>query len=227
MLNKQQCFPLTILDDHSRFNICLMACSNQQRYTVEQALTCVFREYGLPDKILTDNGGPWGSAGVDTLQGTRSFTKLEKWLILLNIKLIHGKSYHPQTQGKEERFHRTLQQELLNYEQFRDIGHCQSRFDTWRYRYNCFRPHEALNFNVPAKQYSPSMRQMPEKIKPFEYESHLLKKKVGRDGIITIKTKNYGVGKAFTGEWIALKESKKDGVYEVYFCNELIRKISL
>lgn len=227
MLNKQQCFPLTILDDHSRFNICLMACSNQQRYTVEQALTCVFREYGLPDKILTDNGGPWGSAGVNTLQGTRSFTKLEKWLILLNIKLIHGRPYHPQTQGKEERFHRTLQQELLNYEQFRDIGHCQSRFDTWRYRYNCYRPHEALNFNVPAKQYSPSVRQMPEKIKPFEYESHLLKKKVGRNGIITIKTKNYRVGKAFTGEWIALKESKKDGVYEVYFCNELIRKISL
>lgn len=227
MLNKKYCFPLTILDDHSRFNICLMACENQQRVTVQQSLTYVFKEYGLPNKILTDNGGPWGTAGVETIQGSRSFTRLEKWLILLNIKLIHGRPYHPQTQGKEERFHRTLKQELINYKQFKDLGHCQNSFDTWRSQYNCLRPHEALDFNVPAQRYSPSQRQMPERLKPYEYDSQLAKKKVGRDGIIILKTRKYRVGKAFAGEWVALKESKKDGVYDVYFCNELIRKVTL
>ncbi len=227
MLNSKRCYPLTILDDHSRFNLCLWACSNQQRLTVKQELTRVFKEYGLPNMILCDNGGPWGTAGSEPIQGGKAFTKLEKWLILLNIKLIHGRPYHPQTQGKEERFHGTLQRELLNYEQFRNMRHCQSRFNSWRSRYNCVRPHEALNFEVPAQRYNPSERKMPDKIKPYEYDPFIIKKKVDTEGRIAYKSKRYRVGKAFVGEYVALEESEKDGVYEVYFCKILIRKITL
>ena len=103
LLNRSTCHPLTITDDHSRFNICLKACDNQREDTVKQALINAFRTYGMPYKILTDNGPPWGTI-FDNSQGLRAFTKLEKWLLQLNVFLIHGRPYHPQTQGKEERF---------------------------------------------------------------------------------------------------------------------------
>lgn len=93
LLNKEICHPLTITDDHSRYNICLQACKNQQEITVRQALINVFRRYGIPFEILTDHGSPWGTTGNDSADGIRSYTALEKWLIQLNIKLIHGRAY--------------------------------------------------------------------------------------------------------------------------------------
>ncbi len=74
LLNSQQCHPLTITDDHSRFNICLEACRNQQEETVRNVLMNVFRKYGLPYMMLTDNAGPWGSAGMEPTEGFRSYT---------------------------------------------------------------------------------------------------------------------------------------------------------
>ncbi|MCX6332714.1 MAG: IS481 family transposase [Bacteroidia bacterium] len=226
LLNKELCHPLTITDDHSRFNICLEACRNQQEITVKQALINVFRKYGLPYKILTDNGGPWGAAGNEPADGSRCYTVLEKWLIQLNIKLIHGRPYHPQTQGKEERFHRTLKQELLDYEQFRNHVHCQKRFDSWREKYNCIRPHEAINFKTPVELYWPSNKEYPEKMEPYEYNISDIKRKVEK-GIISFKNKEIKVGRAFSGEYVALKKSQKDHNYEIYFCNQLIRTITL
>lgn len=227
LLNKQMCHPLTITDDHSRFNICLQACKNQQGKTVKNTLESVFRKYGLPYMMLADNGSPWGSAGAEPNEGFRCYTTLEKWLIQLNIKLIHGRPYHPQTQGKEERFHRTLKQELINHEQFRDHDHCQSRFDLWREKYNCIRPHEAIDFKTPAELYEPSFKTYPEKIIPYEYDTSDIKRKVQENGIINFKNKEFKVGKAFIGEHVALRESKENRIYEVYFWNQLIRTLTL
>lgn len=226
LLNRELCHPLTITDDHSRFNICLEACRNQQEGTVRQALINVFRKYGLPYMILTDNGGPWGTAGNDSDEGFRSYTTLEKWLIQLNIKLIHGRPYHPQTQGKEERFHRTLKQELLDYEQFRDHVHCQKRFDTWREKYNCIRPHEAIDFKTPAELYRPSNKEYPEKIKSYEYDITDIKRRVDK-GVISFKNKEIKVGRAFSGEYVALIKTSNNDTYDIYFCNQLIRTITL
>lgn len=226
LLNKQQCHPLTITDDHSRFNLCLEACINQQNATVKEKLTNVFRKYGLPSMILADNGKPWGSAGNDTVDGFRSFTELELWLIRLNIKLIHGRPYHPQTQGKEERFHRTLKQELIDHEQFRDHEHCQERFNLWREKYNCIRPHESLDFKTPAELYEPSYRYYPEKIKPYEYDLSDIKRKVNY-AEITFKNKTFKIGKAFNGEYIALRRTQSDNIFEIYYCNQLIRTLTL
>lgn len=226
LLNKELCHPLTITDDHSRFNICLEACRNQQEITVKQALINVFSRYGLPYKILADNGGPWGAAGNHPTEGIRGYTVLEKWLIQLNIILIHGRPYHPQTQGKEERFHRTLKQELINYEQFRDHIHCQERFDVWREKYNCIRPHEAISFKTPAELYRPSNNKYPEKIKPYEYDMSDIKRRVD-NGLISFKNKEIRVGRAFNGEYVALRRSQKDDIYEIYFCNQLLRTITL
>lgn len=227
LLNNEICHPLTITDDHSRYNICLEACKNQQEITVKQSLINVFRRYGLPYKILTDNGSPWGTTGKDSADGIRSFSALEKWLIQLNIKLIHGRPYHPQTQGKEERFHRTLKQELIDYEQFQNHEHCQKRFNNWREKYNCIRPHEALDFKTPAELYTPSNKHYTEKIIPYEYNTTDIKRKVCNKGLISFKNKEIRIGKAFKNEYVALRESQLSNTYEIYFCNQLLRTITL
>lgn len=227
LLNRKSCHPLTITDDHSRFNVCLKACQDQQKETVQKELINVFRKYGMPYMILADNGSPWGASGEVNNDGTRCFTTLEKWLIQLNIKLIHGKPFHPQTQGKEERFHRTLKRELLDREQFRDYDHCQKRFDLWREKYNCIRPHEALNLRTPAEIYIPSIKSYPERLEVYEYNLSDIKRKVQANGIVSFKNRQINVGKAFIGDTVAIRESQKNNMYELYFCNQLIRTITL
>jgi hypothetical protein len=145
----------------------------------------------------------------------------------LNIKLIHGRPYHPQTQGKEERFHKTLKQELIDHEQFRDHVHCQKRFDAWREKYNYIRPHEAIDYKTPAELYTPSIKIYPEKIDPYEYYQSDIKRKVQDKGIISFKNREIKVGRAFVGENVALRESGNGNNYEIFFCNQLIRTITL
>lgn len=107
LANGQRCHPLTMLDDHARYCLLLAACRNEQTQTVQALLIGCFRTYGLPEKMLMDNGPPWGGGGV------MRHTALSVWLMRLGVLVYHGRPWHPQTQGKEERFHRTLTEELL------------------------------------------------------------------------------------------------------------------
>jgi transposase InsO family protein len=122
-----RCHPLTILDDCSRFNILLRACGNEQLPTVRSGLIDAMRLYGMPACILADNGPPWGSCSQQD-----NWTQLSVWLVRLGVRVIHGRPYHPQTQGKEERFHRTLNAEVIGSRRFDDLPHCQKKFDDWR-----------------------------------------------------------------------------------------------
>ena len=222
-----QCHPLTILDDHSRYNLGLYACSNEKASTVKEKLILVFSKYGLPNRILADNGSPWGAQEHQTSDNTRAITKLEKWLMSLNINITHGKPYHPQTQGKEERFHRTLKAELLQYEQFSNLLHCQKRFDWWREKYNCFRPHEAIELKTPASRYQTSNRSYSDRINTPEYDLSDFKRKVDDKGFLSFKGKLYKVGKAFYHEIVALRPTLNDGIFNVYFYNQMIRTLNL
>ena len=139
-----RCHPLTVLDDHSRYNIVLAACGDERGETVSGHLRPAFRCYGLPLAMLMDNGTPWGEPSGD------SYTGFTVWLMRLGIKVLHGRPYHPQTQGKEERFHRTLKAEVFNGKSFRDLADCQRAFDKWRPRYNHERPHQAIGMATPA-----------------------------------------------------------------------------
>jgi transposase InsO family protein len=206
-----RCHPLTVLDDHSRFALGLRACGDERGVTVKQELTGIFRQNGIPRWMLMDNGSPWGS-DVD-----HPYTPLTAWLMRLGIRVTHGRPYHPQTQGKDERFHRTLRAELLYGREFNDLAHCQARFDPWRHVYNHERPHEALGMNVPASRYTASPRSFPEQLPSLEYAPDDIVRKVQQHGRIDFAGRGYTISKAFRGDRVALRPTAIDGRYEVYY----------
>jgi transposase InsO family protein len=215
-----RCYPLTILDDHSRFAVCLRGCGDQRGSTVEPVLETVFRRYGLPEAMIMDNGSPWGLDG-------HAYTQLAVWLIRLDISVSHCRPYHPQTLGKEERFHRTLKTEVLMGNVFDDLDHCQRRFDDWRDTYNLIRPHEALGMKTPAQCYYPSPRAFPEVLEPIDYAPGAIVRKVQDKGEIYYKGRAYILGRAFHGYPVALRHTEEDGILDVYFCHQRIAHINL
>lgn len=217
-----RCHPLTVLDDHSRFCVGLKACGNETTATVKRQLESIFRQYGLPKAILCDNGGPWG-CGYPELQ----LTELSVWLIRLGIHLQHGRPAHPQTQGKEERFHRTLKVELLQGQSFYDLDDCQKHFDPWRDRYNLVRPHEALNLDTPVQHYFPSQRLFPEVLPPVEYNLDEIVRKVQSNGVIYYHNQEYSVSKGLIGQYVALRPTSIAPLFDVYFCACKVRQIDL
>ncbi len=221
MANGQRCQPLTVLDDHSRFNLVLQACADQRGQTVQARLTQAFRQYGLPECITMDNGAPWGT---DSPCGLTQFTA---WLVRLGIGISHSRPYHPQTQGKDERFHRTLNVELLKHNSFRDLDNTQIRFDHYRQIYNLERPHESLDLAVPATRYRISHRPFPEVLPPIEYASGDQVKRVRQGGHILIQGRYIRISNALIGQPVALRPTAQDGVFNVYYCRYAIATIDL
>lgn len=185
-----RCHPLTVLDDHSRYLVGLVACADEQSLTVEAILTQLFQRYGLPQAILCDNGSPWGCSGRED-----GCTQLQTWLMRLDVKMYHGRAYHPQTQGKVERFHRTLNCDLIAQGGWRDLPHCQARFDPFRHEYNTLRPHESLDDRPPISAYLPSSRSMPSTLPPIEYDSLDTVRVVKTNGTIMWANRTFVIGK--------------------------------
>ena len=216
------CHPLTVLDDHSRFNLCLAACGDERAETVQSRLIATFRRYGLPHRMTMDNGPPWGGDS-DGL----GYTALTVWLMQLGIKVSHSRPYHPQTQGKDERFHRTLKVELLQHRRFADNDEAQRVFDRYRETYNGKRPHEALGMAVPMQRYRASVIAYPEILPAAEYLSCDKVYKVDRSARIEVGRRRFKIGKAFIGQRIALRPTAQDGCYRVWFSRFEIGEIDL
>lgn len=220
MSRGERCHPLTLLDDHARYLLGLRACARENDATVRMHLEQIFARYGLPENLLCDNAPPWsGNRG--------EWTPLAIWLIRLGIRVLHGRPYHPQTQGKEERFHRTLKAEVLSRTDLRDLPHSQEVFDLWRPVYNHQRPHEALGLATPASRYTPSSRSLPKALPPIEYSPGDLIFTVKGKGEITWKNRSYYLGNGFAKESIALRPNLTDGLYEVFFCHQRLGWIDL
>ena len=208
----QRCHALTVLDDHSRFNLVLDAADNQRTATVQAALTTAFAHYGLPEAILCDNGATWRGLGDGS-----GHTPLTVWLLRLGIRVLHGRPYHPQTQGKEERFHRTLEQELLVRHTWRDLPHCAKEFARFRQRYNHERPHDSVGNNPPASRYRPSVRPLPAQLPALEYDNMEVRV-VRAKGAITFRNQTWAIGQAFASLPIGLRPSPQaDGQWEAFF----------
>jgi transposase InsO family protein len=217
-----RCHPLTILDDHSRFNLCLAACADERSETVQKQLIAVYRRYGMPDAMLMDNGAPWGS------DVQHQHTRLTTWMMRHGIRIAHGAPYHPQTQGKEERFHRTLKAEVLTERpQWHSCDELQRAFDDWRPVYNYGRPHESIGMAVPGDRYVPSARSYHETLPPIEYAPGDLVRKVQNHGRISVRGRTYRVGRAFIGEPVGLRPTTDDGIWDVYYCVHRITQVDL
>jgi transposase InsO family protein len=199
LLDSSRCHPLTVLDDCSRFAICLEAKANEQAQGVFDSFRRIFLEYGLPGSILCDNGPPWG----DSKPG--AITLFDVWMMHLGILPIHIRPRRPQTQGKDERFHLTLKREVLARELFQDISQAQHRFDIWRDEYNNERPHEAIGLDVPSKRYRKSKREMPSTVREPEYDEGRDVRKVNYKGYISIRGHRYYLTEALAEKLIELR----------------------
>jgi transposase InsO family protein len=219
-LLKGRCHPLTVVDDHSRFALAVRACADERMATVQRALREIFERYGLPAQMLMDNGSPWGGA-------EHPFTELSLWLIRLGISVAHGRARHPQTQGKNERFNRTLKLEVLRRCVLSTLAQCQSRFDQFRDRYNLRRPHQALNLDTPASHYHPSAVAFPTYLPPIEYPADTIVRKVQAQGWLSYRGFSFRVSKALRGYPVALRPCAPDGRFEVYFCHQVVAVIDL
>jgi len=219
-LRSGRCHPLTILDDHSRYSLCLAACVEQSRQTVQAHLTATFRRYGVPWRMTMDNGPPWGSHG-------RTYTRLDVWLMKQGVRVGHSRPYHPQTQGKDERFHRTLQVELLQGRTFEDASATQRAFDHWRSVYNHQRPHEALAMHVPAQRYCAALREYQDRPPAPDYDDPQRVRRVQDGGLVTWKGHDYSVGTAFIGEPVIVRATTDERVMAVYWSSVLIARLNL
>ena len=219
MGNGKRCHGLTLLDDHSRFSLCLDAKENEQWAPTKASLVRVFREFGMPDAILCDNGSPW----ADNHGG---YTPFEIWMMQMDILPMHGRPLHPQTQGKDERFHRTLKEDLLKRKPLADLNEAQREFDAFRYCYNYERPHAALKLDVPAKHYKPSKRGYIEEPKEPEYDSGKNLRKVNCKGYISVQEHRYYLSESMIGKYIELRQST-DNLMILAYGNFEVARINL
>lgn len=176
-LDGKHCFALDIIDDHSRFAL-RIAAADRMAHTVIPVFESAFREYGLPQAVLSDNG-------VQFAGFRHGYALFEKWLMDWNVLPIHGRVAHPQTQGKIERFHGAMKREFLRQHDFADAAHAHEELQRWRHTYNMERPHEALGMRCPGEVYVPSVRQMPQRIPPVEYGGRFQVIKVSAQGYVS------------------------------------------
>lgn len=219
MCDGNRCHALTMKDDHSRNLLCLDAYDNERWDSVKSSLLRVFGEYGLPNAILCDNGSPWG----DSKQG---YTLFELWMMQMDVLPIHGRPMHPQTQGKEERFHRTLNEDVLKRVAIRDLQHAQEVFDAYRLEFNMERPHGALNLDVPAKHYKPSQKRMPEQLSEPEYDAGKTLRKVNCKGYVSIQNHRYYLSETFAEKYLELLPLE-DSVFALCYGQFIIAKVDL
>jgi transposase InsO family protein len=217
-----RCHPLTLVDDHSRFCPGLEACADEQGATVRGRLERIFRRHGLPDALFVDNGGPWGDS-----QGA-GWTRLRVWLAKLGVGLIHARPYHPQSRGKNERFHRTLKAEVFALRRFHSLAETQVALDAWRELYNFERPHEAIGMLPPASRYRPSPRPMPADLPEVGYEpGEIVRRVPASKDYIAFKGRLWKVPGAFRGETLAIRPLDQDGTYGVFFAAHRVATIDL
>lgn len=207
-LDGQRCDPLTVSDAKTRWQFCTEIIPPDGEH-VREVFTHLFREYGLPLVIRTDNGPPFASLGLGGL------SRLSIWWIKLGIRPERIRPGHPEENGRHERFHRTLREDTLA----RPCANAQLQqrcFDEYRRIYNEERPHEALGFATPANLYRPSPRQMPSKIPELEYPRHFEIRRVRGCGRIKFLGKQPFISQVLRGETVGM-EQVSDRLWQLYF----------
>jgi putative transposase len=206
----RKCEPLTITDCFTRY---LIRCTHLDKHTVEYVWPIfdeAFREYGLPDRLRSDNGPPFGSVGVGRLTG------LSVNLIKAGVIPEWIRPGHPEENGRHERFHLTLKQEVASPPKETLAIQIQA-MSQFHHEYNFERPHEALNMSTPGNCYRASSRTWDGILRSPEYDTREVQvRKVCQSGCIWLRQKEHYIGQTLTGEYIALKTNENDEL-ELYY----------
>ena len=218
MADGNRCHPLGIIDDHSRYALRLEVRYHQR--AVLQSFIHTFREYGLPWVILTDNGPSF--AGFK-----QGYTQFERALMDQDVLPIHGRVYHPQTQGKIERFYRSMSDELLKFHHLQDFTDATESLEQWKTVYNHERPHEALDDRCPAQVYTPSLRAYQEKVLPYEYDSQYRMYRINNWGFLRFASYQIFISVTFIDTHVQLVPVEAEDMVQVCYRNFVIAKIDL
>ena len=210
------CTALSVIDDHSRYLVALEATARPQGSLVRGHLERAFIECGLPEAMLMDHGIPWWNH-----QSFGGSTQLSLWLMRQGIRLCFSGIRHPQTQGKVERFHGSLER-ALTHRGVPSEDH-QQWLDAFRREHNYIRPHEALGMQTPASRWQPSPRPFIPNPPAWEYPEGAWTLKVDNHGAIDIHDRSYRIAKSLIGERVRIVEAEERLL--VYYCNTLIREL--
>jgi len=204
----QRCDPLTITDAHTRYVIRCQAVNKTDFFHVDAVCDAAMREYGLPQRIRTDNGPPFASLSVLGLSRLSI-----KWL---HLGIVHEriKPGQPQQNGRHERMHRTLKKDTATPPAF-NVAEQQDRFNGFRKSFNEERPHEALGLKTPSSLYVASAQSLPVALSEFTYETDFVVRRVRHGGEIKMKGGQIYIAELLHGELVGLAEMEED-LYEVH-----------
>jgi transposase InsO family protein len=208
--------PLSVLDDHSRYLIALAANGSTHGAAVREQLEEAFQRCGVPEGMLMDHGTPWWSQQAPSGQ-----TQLSLWLMRQGIRLHWSGIRHPQTQGKVERFHGSLQRALERRGLPREQP--QAWLDAYRWEHNYLRPHEALGMQTPATVWRPSLRRYDPHPPRWEYPAGAWVLKLDCHGLLDIQNHKWKVSKALAGERVQVV--RVAGRMMVFYCTTLLREL--
>lgn len=218
-LSRNECLPLAVLDDHSRFLVGLFETAGTEAKPVRQHLTTVFRCAGLPDAILMDHGTPWWN-----MKAEGGWTWLSIWLMQQGIRLHLSGYRHPQTQGKIERSNGSL--EAAMFKRPKPPGQSwQQWLDAYRQEYNQIRPHEALHMDVPAQHWQPSPHPFQNEPRPWEYPDPRRVRTISQEGVVNFNGQQYFISRALVGQHVQIDLLEDRAV--VWFCNTAVREFDL
>jgi putative transposase len=203
------CYPLTVADDHSRYLLGCQALLQPTRALVRPVLTRLFQEYGLPERIRTDNGAPFASCALARL------SQLSVWLLQCGIRPELIEPGHPEQNPRHERMHRTLKAATTR-PPAADYRAQQRCFNTFREEFNAERPHESLGMQPPATLYRRSPRPYRGPVEPLEYPGHFELRKVSRNGGIRWQKAWVNVSHVLAEETVGF-EAVADGLWDVYY----------
>jgi transposase InsO family protein len=212
--------PLSILDDHSRYGVGLYAMRDHSWERVRDCFIDVFERCGKPCQMLMDHGTPWWAN-----QNGWGLSRLSVFLIEQDIDLIFGRVCHPQTQGKVERFHRTLARSMIKQGLPTQWHQWQERYDGFLDRYNYVRPHEAIGMQTPAQRYRRSERFYRPQTVPWQYPETLEVVRVDANGMIRWEGRRHFVCEALVHHQVAVEQLGQELL--VRFRNMYVRQIDL
>jgi transposase InsO family protein len=212
--NGVYCYPFTVTDLMSRYLLCCDGYLSTEGDGPRKSLEKIFREYGLPEAIRSDNGAPFASTGIGRL------TRLGVWLVSLGVTRQLIEPGRPDQNGKHERMHRTLKDRVTR-PPAANLKRQQRAFDDFQLEFNKERPHEALGMKRPAEVYAPSRRPYPERLPPVEYPGHYEVRRVSRNGGVRWNGRWLNVGHALIEENVGFEEVD-DGIWDLYFRNMAI-----